>query len=97
MAITKEKLDLLKDLDPTDKAEILGLIDGVKTKDSEIAELKKKVPSDAHEIVAKTDHAKLKSTIEERDKKIQELDTKLSELTSKKQSNGFPDIFDLIG
>lgn len=83
--VSRETLEKLAGLSDDDRADLLALFDGVKEKDTEIENLRKKMPTDSQTVVETVDFKKLQDTAKEREDLITKLKGRLAELDVKKE------------
>ncbi len=80
MSLIKENIDALE-IAPELKADIKAIFDQIEGKETELVELKKKVPTDSQKVVESVDFAKYEAA-------TKELDTLKSDLALKLQQEG---------
>lgn len=96
MPILKDKISSLEISDEL-KADITALFDQISDKETEVTELRKKVPSDSQKVVESVDFEKFEAATKELTTLKEELQKKIQTETTTEESSGisaaFPQFF----
>ena len=92
MKVTKENIQTLEIPDET-KTDLLSLFDSIQGKETEITELRQKVPTDSQRIVESVDFERYKAAVAELETLKQELSKKLPD----KKGESVWDFFNFFG